>query len=388
MSQTFLALTDSKADLEWLQTSLSSLGQVLHVDDSSLDSILALIGVTGATILFIGLSREQLAAQSALIEDCMEARPMLSVVGLGDGLDTQLVLSAMRAGARDFIAYGSRSSEVAGLVRRLGKRLPNVVPVGDCAGISVLYCSQADPDAALIASHIALAIQAQGSNTLFIDLGNPVAEAMAILSVESSFNFHDALRNMRRIDASLVSSAFAKHAGGMHLLSLSTDDGLSTMSAAELYLLMGALRQHFQQIVINLAGQADCEALRVVMAQANQVLWYTDQSVPNCRRSLNQLSTWRNHAVALNNCQLLIDRYWRSVTPDAKALTRSYDLPLLDALVANPEVRLNAKNQGRSLFDVAPRDRLSQSLSKIATQLCQPTVEKSSKFNLRFWERR
>lgn len=387
MNQTFLALTTNKSDLEWLQSSLSTLGQVLHVDDASLDSVLALIGVTGATILFIGLSRDQLAAQSALIEDCMEARPMLSVVGLGDGLDTQLVLSAMRAGARDFIAYGSRSSEVAGLVRRLAKRLPNVVPVADSAGITVLYSAQGDPDAAFVSSHIALSMQAQGINTLFVDLGKPVAESLAILSVESSFNFHDALRNMRRIDASLINSAFAKHAAGMHLLSLTIDDGLPNMSAAELYLLIGALRQHFQHIVFNLAGQPDCEALRVLLAQANQVIWYTDQSVPSCRRSLNLLTTWRNQAVALNNCQLLIDRYWRSVTPDAKTLERSYDLPLLDTLVANVELRLNAKNQGRSLYELAPRDRLTQSLSKIANQLVKPAEDKPSKLNLRFWER-
>lgn len=387
MNQTFLALTHSKADLEWLQSSLSSMGQVLHVEDHSLDSVLALIGVTGATLLFVGLSRDQLAAQSALIEDCMEARPMLSVVGLGDGMDNQLVLSAMRAGARDFIAYGSRSSEVAGLVRRLSKRLPNVAPTGDQAGISVLYCCQAEPDAALIASHLALSIQAQGHNTLYVDLGNPVAESMAILSLESSFNFHDALRNMRRLDASLISSAFAKHADGMHLLSLTSDEGLPSMSAAELYLLIGALRQHFQHIVFNLAGQADCEALRVLLAQASQVIWYTDQSVPSCRRSLNQLSIWRNQAVALNNCKLLVDRYLKSVTPDAKSLARSYDLPLLETLVPNVELRLNAKNQGRSLFEIAPRDKLSQSLKKVAAQLLTQTEEKPLGRRFKFWER-
>ncbi len=60
--------------------------------------------------------------QSALIESALEAKPMLAIVALGDGMDNQLVLNAMRAGARDFVAYGSRSSEVAGLVRRLSKR--------------------------------------------------------------------------------------------------------------------------------------------------------------------------------------------------------------------------------------------------------------------------
>ena len=80
--------------------------------------LLALVDVTFANLVFVGLDREHVVAQSALIEGALEAKPMLAIVALGDGMDNQLVLNAMRAGARDFVAYGSRSSEVAGLVRR------------------------------------------------------------------------------------------------------------------------------------------------------------------------------------------------------------------------------------------------------------------------------
>ncbi|MFS2091341.1 pilus assembly protein, partial [Paenarthrobacter nicotinovorans] len=74
--------------------------------------------------LLVRLNNKNMVAQSALIEGALEAKPMLAIVALGDGMDNQLVLNAMRAGARDFVSYGSRSSEVAGLVRRLSKRLP------------------------------------------------------------------------------------------------------------------------------------------------------------------------------------------------------------------------------------------------------------------------
>ena len=66
-----------------------------------------------AGLVFVGLDREKVVAQCALIEGALEAKPMLAIVALGDGMDNQLVLNAMRAGARDFVAYGSRSSVVA-----------------------------------------------------------------------------------------------------------------------------------------------------------------------------------------------------------------------------------------------------------------------------------
>jgi pilus assembly protein CpaE len=76
--------------------------------------LLALVDMTFASLVFIGLDREQLMAQCALIEGVLEAKPMLAIVALGDGMDNQLVLHAMRAGARDFVAYGSRPARWPG----------------------------------------------------------------------------------------------------------------------------------------------------------------------------------------------------------------------------------------------------------------------------------
>lgn len=132
LSQTFLAITRNGTDLEWLQGALAPLGQVVSAGSGSLDELLALVDVTCASLVFVGLDREHVVTQAALIEGALEAKPMLAIVALGDGMDNQLVLNAMRAGARDFVAYGSRSSEVAGLVRRLSKRLPQVTPSCTC----------------------------------------------------------------------------------------------------------------------------------------------------------------------------------------------------------------------------------------------------------------
>ena len=149
LSQTFLALTRNNTDLEWLQGALAPLGQVVGASTGSLDELLALVDVTFAGLVFVGLDREKVVAQCALIEGALEAKPMLAIVALGDGMDNQLVLNAMRAGARDFVAYGSRSSEVAGLVRRLSKRLPAVTPNAQLGGLTVMYSAQCNADGAL-----------------------------------------------------------------------------------------------------------------------------------------------------------------------------------------------------------------------------------------------
>ncbi len=99
MNQNFVALTQHPGELDWLQNSLASAGQVVPAGSASLEELLALLDVTAAGVLFISLGKSNLVSQGALVEGLVSARPMLSVVAIGDGLDNQLVLAAMRAGA-------------------------------------------------------------------------------------------------------------------------------------------------------------------------------------------------------------------------------------------------------------------------------------------------
>ncbi|GFM89537.1 hypothetical protein PSCICO_49360 [Pseudomonas cichorii] len=370
LSQTFLAITRNPTDLEWLQGALGSLGQVVSAGSGSLDDLLALVDVTFASVVFVGLDREHLMNQSALIEGALEAKPMLAIVALGDGMDNQLVLNAMRAGARDFVAYGSRSSEVAGLVRRLSKRLPAVTPNPNMSGLTVLYGAQCDGDGALIASHLAMVVQKAGQRALLLDLGLPRGDSLSMLGLESTFSFGDALRHLRRLDATLIDSAFTTSENGLRILAYTeADDHLEQSSAAELYMLLSALRQHFQHVIVNLVGQPDSEALRTFVSHCDQLLWYADQSVIECRRNLAVLNLWREKGMKMQHAGLLIDRYLRSVAPNSETVGKTFGLPVISVLPLSPELRLNAKNQGVSLFDLAPRESLCTGLRRLGDHL-------------------
>src|SRR5471032_95306 len=372
LSQTFLAITRNSTDLEWLQGALAPLGQVVSAGSGTLDELLALVDVTFANLVFVGLDREHVVAQSALIEGALEAKPMLAIVALGDGMDNQLVLNAMRAGARDFVAYGSRSSEVAGLVRRLSKRLPPVAPNTQLGGLTVLYGVQSNADGALLANHMALVVQKSGQQTLLLDLGLPRGDSLELLGLESSFHFGDALRHLRRLDATLIDSAFTSAEAGLRILAYaSSDEPLESTSAAELYMLLSALRQHFQHIVVNLAGQQDSEALRTFVSHCDKLLWYTDQNVLDCRRSLAVLNLWREKGMKLDHARLLVDRYLKGAAPDSETLGKSFGMEVIAVLPWSPEVRLSAKNQAQTLFSLAPRESLTQALRTLGERLAK-----------------
>ncbi|MCY1404557.1 hypothetical protein D9M71_197680 [compost metagenome] len=155
-------------------------------------------------------------------------------------------------------------------------------------------------------------------------------------------------------------------------------------------MLLSALRHHFQHIVVNLTGQPDSEALRTFVSHCDKLIWCTDQSVLDCRRNLAVLSAWREKGMKLQHASLLVDRYLRNIAPDSETLCRSYGLPLLAVLPYSPEVRLNAKNQGLTLFELAPRESLSQGLKALGERLAERSqhVAKTGNWFNRLWRQR
>ena len=82
----------------------------------------------------------------------------------------------------------------------------------------------------------------------------------------------------------------------------------------------------------------------------------------------------------LEHAALLVDRYLRGVAPDADALVKTFGIPLSVTLPLSAELRLNAKNQATTLYDLASRDGLSLGLKKVGEQLARhsPATQASS----------
>src|SRR5690606_13270625 len=261
MMRTFLACTYQEEEVSWLQGALAPMGQVLRVSPQ-LDELFGLIDATGATLVFVGMDRDNLSSQCALIESLLEAKPLMAVVVMGDGFDNELVIAAMRAGAKDFLTSGLRTSEVSSLVRRLTERLPALPVRREQGRLVLLFGNQPDADAALIAAHMALQMQRGDQRSLLVDLGVPDGESLDVLGLEASFVFSDAVRNLRRIDRNLIDTAFIEHGSGLRVLPADVKDNrLDHYSSSEVFLLTATLRQNFDQVLINMTGQPDSEML-------------------------------------------------------------------------------------------------------------------------------
>ncbi|MEY4767098.1 MAG: hypothetical protein RI907_3771 [Pseudomonadota bacterium] len=369
--QQFLLISNSKGVSQWLESALREEGEVVVADSSDLARVLQLIDALGSRVAFVELSTANAARDAGFMEGLTAAKPLLAVVAMSEQPDRQTVLTALRAGARDFISPDMRPGEVQSLVRRVISKDATDQRSGTQkeGHMTAVVSARPGADAPMFALHLALGLQemAPKESILLLDLGVPYADTLHYLGMESSYNFVDAIRSLRRLDDNLINSAFAKHESGLRVLAMpeeSLESGQFT--TADLYVLLSALRHHFQHIVLNVGGVPASDFLYVMVSRSDSVLMLAEQSVPSCKQNRTLLQRFRDHKVGMADVRLVVDRYLPGIPPNADTIAKGFGVPLLATLPPSGMARLTMMNSGESMFQGAPRDPYTQSIRKIA----------------------
>lgn len=368
----------------WLRTALQGACEVVSATEPQLDDLVRLIDSTATSLVVVELDPGRMGRQASLIEGLVAARPAVAVIALGDDAEIELVLSAMRAGARDFITPASRTSELTGLIRRLAtSRAPDAAETDGADGrrtgstVTTIYGARPGTDTVTLALQLARSMphrrQDPPEDVLLVDLGTPPGEVVDCLGTQPEFGFLDAVSNLRRLDQQMLDGAIPRQDGGLRVLPLMPeDDDLSKVSSAELYLLLGTLRRYYRRIVINLGGVPDSEFLHLILANTDRLIWLVEQSVSSCRQNLAVLRNLRQAEVLPAQSHLVVDRFDKRVPPRAEAIADNFGLPLAGVLPANEQPRLLLRNTGQALDRQNRRDPYHREVLRLNRQLADP----------------
>lgn len=378
MSQHFLLITHNKDVAHWVQTTLQDEAEIVMADSDNLERVVQLIDAVHARVVLCELQGSRLSQDASFMEGLTAAKPLLPVIALAETADRQSVLTALRSGARDFISPDMRPGEVISLVRRAAQREvsdPQRGNGGSEGAMTAVASARPGGDTTMFALHLALALQEQApkDEILLLDLGVPAGDSLQYLGIEPTYTFVDAIRSLRRLDETLINTAFPKHETGLRILAMPEDAlEMSRITSADLYVLLSALKRHFRQIVVNLGGVPASEFLYVLLGRTDRTLLLVEQSVPSCKQNRNLLQKLRDAKVdkmGSGQISLVVDRYLPSVPPDAETIAKGFGVPLLSTLPSSGMARLTMMNSGESLFTSAPRDPYTVAIRKIAIGL-------------------
>lgn len=374
-----VVVADDPVFVNWLQKGVGSAAEFSLLRASSADELVDRLASIGRfDVVFFEFTAENQLARGKLIEGFLERYPDVPVVGIGADAAQDLVLSAMRSGARDFFVLQRDDTHLPDLLskvlrRSVGGGTSRSGNLPQQGRVVTLFSATAYEGVAFCAEHLALELlksRSESERGLLLDLSAPPGASAVFLNLNPSYSLLDAVNDVYRCDQTLVDTAFSRHGSGLYVLSLPEETlGFPDIDGDELVRLIEVLRTLFGFVVIAADGHAGTDLLTGVIGISDHSLLVTDQSILRSRHNKHLLRELRLSDVALNHARLVVDCYQRRLGLDADNLSQLLELPLAATLSCQPGNRIQAMNSGEPLSTVAPRDPYIREIGALAEQL-------------------
>ncbi|PYX52500.1 MAG: hypothetical protein DMG79_00505 [Acidobacteria bacterium] len=204
------------------------------------------------------------------IELLHQEMPDTAIFAIGNLNQPQVIVNAMRAGAREFIERPTNTTDLLEAFVRLTTAQRRGRQEGIRGKIFSVINAKGGNGATTVAVNLALALHSSYGQTALVDLA-PLGHAALHMNLKPVFTVTDATRNLHRMDSSLLESFMTRHSGGLQLLAGTNVPAAVDPSSAEFVRLFDMLVTHFRYVVVDASSRFDA-ATRLIASLSEIVL--------------------------------------------------------------------------------------------------------------------
>lgn len=204
------------------------------------------------------------------IELLHQEMPEAAIFAIGILSQPQVIVNAMRAGAREFIERPTTTTDLLEAFVRLTAAQRKSRQEGIRGKVFSVVNAKGGNGATTVAVNLALALQSAYGQTALVDVA-PLGHAALHMNLKPAFNVADAMRNLYRMDASLLESFMTRHTGGLQLLAGTNVPAAFDPTTAEFVRLFDMLVSHFRYVVVDASSRFDA-ASRLIASLSETVL--------------------------------------------------------------------------------------------------------------------
>jgi len=232
-------------------------------------------------VTLIDIPSDNPAPALRAIELLHQEMPDSAIFAAGTLDQPQVIVNAMRAGAREFLQRPPTTSDVLEAFVRVSTAQRRVRAEGIRGKVFCVLNAKGGNGATTVAVNVALALQTAHGHTALVDVA-PLGHAALHMNLKPVFNVADAIRNVDRLDASLLESFMTRHSGGLQLLAGTNMPAAIDPGAAEFVKLFDMLVTHYRYVVVDASSRFDsasrlianlCETVLLVACTDVASLW-------------------------------------------------------------------------------------------------------------------
>ena len=341
----------------------------LEADCSRYEFFTEIVAQTTPDIAIIDIDSDDVKALQ-LVEGLSRSHPDCGIIVVSRQTDGQMILKAIRAGAREFLNSPVQIDELVGALDRIsassdGKQRSNAGSIIAVAGAS------GGVGTTSIAVNLAVALAARPDRSVvLIDLDLALGDADVFLDMIPDYTLLDVAQNISRLDLALLRKSLTKHDSGVYLLPRPVQiEDIGQISNEDFIRVLGLLKASFTHLVIDLSKSYS--RLDIAALEASQsILLLTQLDLPCLRNVVRLLASLEVYEGVNEKIHVVVNRSGldKSQISSTKA-EETIDRQIFWRIPNNYGVISECRNNGVPLLEHAKNAAITHSITELAEKL-------------------
>jgi pilus assembly protein CpaE len=307
-----------------------------------------------------------------LIESIRDNSPECSILVVSSSNDGQIILRAMRAGAKEFVTHPVRMED---LVTALGRISALKFGVGQgnraCHVIAIAGATGGVGTTSLSVNLGCLLAADQRNSVVLVDLDLSLGDADVFLDAIPDYTLVDVAQNISRLDITLLKRSLTKHSSGLYLLPRPVQlQDTQLITPDDLGRVLGLFKATFSHLILDLSKSYTALDL-VALRSAKDILLVTQLDLP-CLRNVVRLMMSFNEIEGLKDkVKIVVNRVGLdNGTISLKKAQETMGRDIFWQLPNDYRTMVEVRNNGVPLIEQAPRAGITQAMVALAEALC------------------
>ncbi len=221
-------------------------------------------------VVLVDIATDGITSALRAIELLHQELPDAAVFAIGPMTQPQLIVSAMRAGVREYIERPTTTTDLLEAFVRLSATRRKPGRESSRGKVFTIVNAKGGSGATTVAVNLALALQSIHHSTALVDLA-PLGHCALHLNLKPTFTVSDAVTNLHRLDSSLLDSFMARHQDGLQVLAGAATPTAIEPSASDFARLFDTMVGLFRYIVVDASSRLD-SATRLISNLSEKIL--------------------------------------------------------------------------------------------------------------------
>lgn len=358
-----------------LKTMLLGMDMVwLEAECSRYEFFADVVGQTHPDIGVVSLDHDPEKAL-ALIGNVRATSPECSILVVSSSSDGQLILKAIRAGAKEFLGRPIRVEDLHAALERIGATRAGRTD-GKSRGCKVIAVagSTGGVGTTSLAVNLGCVLARESTNSVaLIDLDLSLGDADVFLDTIPDYTLVDVAQNISRLDFTLLKRSLTKHSSGLYLLPRPVQlQDSAHITPDDLTRVFGLLKATFSHLVIDLSKAYNSLDM-VALQSASHVLLVTQLDLPCLRNVVRLMMSFEEIEGLKDKVRIVVNRTGLDTgSISLKKAQETIGRDIYWQLPNDYRVMVEVRNNGVPLIEQAPRASITQAIVSLADALSGP----------------